>query len=81
MDKAGADQGDKTLVEIVMAGFQTLNNSIASLMQHEPTPNAAEVGVDSLEYSKLAKNYASIDLVGQEIHADLAKLVDNLLSE
>ena len=33
------------------------------------------------EYSRLAKNYARADLVGPEIRVDLAKLVDNLLSE
>ena len=43
--------------------------------------DSGEVDADSSEYSRSAKNYARADLVGPEIHVDLAKLVDNLLSE
>ena len=93
---AGVDQGEKVLLEIVMAGFETLNKSIVSLSQQdEPTSeeyqlddlpdyelaDPGEVDADSSEYSRLAKNYARVDQVGPEIHVDLAKLVDNLLSE
>ena len=39
------------------------------------------IPIAPIEYSRLAKNYARADLVGPEIHVDLAKLVDNLLSE
>ena len=95
---AGVDQGEKALLEIVMAGFETLNKLIVSLRQQyeqtceeyqldtPPPPddelaNPGEVGADSSEYSRVAKNYACVDLVSLEIHVDLAKLVDNLLSE
>ena len=79
-----------------MAGFETLNKSKVSLRQQdEPTSeeyqlddlpddelaDPGEVGADSSEYSRLAKNYTRADLVGSEIHVDLTKLVDNLLSE
>ena len=79
-----------------MAGFETLNKSMVSLRQQdEPTSeeyqfddlpddklaDPGEVDADSSEYSRLEKNYASADLVGPEIQVDLAKLVDNLLSE
>ena len=79
-----------------MAGFETLNKSIVSLRQQgEPTSeecqlddlpddelaDPGEVDADSSEYSRLAKNYASADLVGPEMHVDLAKIVDNLLSK
>ena len=90
-NNAGVDQGDKALLEFVMAGFETLNKSIVSLKQQDdPTSeeipddelaDPGEVDADSSEYSRLAKNYARADLVGPEIHVDLAKLVDNLLSE
>ena len=95
-NNAGVDQGEKALLEIVMAGFKTLNKSIVSLRQQdEPTfeeyklddlpddelADPGEVEADSSEHSRLAKNYACADLVGPEIHVDLAKLVDNLLSE
>ena len=37
-NNAGVDQGEKALLEIVMACFETLNKSIVSLRkQHEPT--------------------------------------------
>ena len=90
------DQWEKALLEIVMAGYETFNKSIVSLRQQgEPTyeeyqlddlpddvqADPGEVDADSSEYSRLAENYARADLVGQEIHVDLAKLVDNLLSE
>ena len=93
---AGVDQGEKALLEIVMAGFETLSKSIVSLRQQdEPTSekyqldnlpdnelaDLEEVDADSSEYSRLAENYARADLVGPEIHVDLAKLVENLLSE
>ena len=79
-----------------MACFETLNKQIVTLRQHdEPTSDEyqldalpddeladpGEVDVDSSEYSRLAKNYARADLVGPEIHVDLAKLVDNQLSK
>ena len=90
-NNAGVDQGEKALLEIVMAGFETLNKSIVSLRQQdEPTseeyqlddlPDDELVDADSSEYSRLAKNYARANLVGPEIHEDLAKLVDNLMSE
>ena len=79
-----------------MARFETLNKSIVSLRQQdEPTSeeyqlddlpddelaDAWEVDAGSSEYSRWAKNYARADLVGPEIHVDLAKLVDNLPSE
>ena len=38
-NNTGVDQGDKALLEIVIAGFETLNKSIVSLrQQNEPTP-------------------------------------------
>ena len=37
--------------------------------------------MDTSEHSRLVKNYVRADLVGPEIHLDLAKLVDNLQSE
>ena len=90
-NNAGVDQGEKALLEIVMAGFETLNKQIVSLRQQdEPTSeeyqldelaDPGEVGTDSSEYSWLAKNQARADIAGPEIHVDLAKLVDNLLSE
>ena len=95
-NNAGVDQVEKELLEIVMAGFETLNKSIVSLRQQdEPTSeeyqlddlpddvlaDPGEVGADSSEYCRLAKNYARADLVGPEIHVHLAKFVDNLLSE
>ena len=77
-----------------MAGFETLNKSIVSLRQQDTSEeyqlddlpdnelaDPGEVDADSSEYSRLAKNYARADLVGPEIHVDLAKLVDNLLSK
>ena len=79
-----------------MAGFETLNKSIVSLRQQdEPTSEEyqlddfpdyelaypGEVDADCSEYSRLKKNYARAHLVGPEFHVDLAKLVDNLLSE
>ena len=79
-----------------MAGFETLNKQIVSLRQQdEPTSeeyqlddlpddklaDPGEVDSDSSQYNRLAKNYACAELVGPEIHADLAKLVNNLLSE
>ena len=95
-NNAGVDQGEKALLDIVMAGFETLNKQIVSLRQQdEPTPeeyqlddlpddelaDPGEVGTDSSEYSWLAKNQARADIVSPEIHVDLAKLVNNLLSE
>ena len=89
-NNAGVDQGEKALLEILMAGFETLNKSIVSLRQQdEPTSeeyqlddlpddelaDPREVGADSSEYNRLAKNYARADLVGPEIHVDLANLV------
>ena len=93
-NNAGVDQGEKALLKIVMAGFETLNKFIVSL-RNEPTSeeyqlddipddelaDPGEVDADSSEYSRLAKNYARADLVCPEIHVDLAKLVDHLLSE
>ena len=90
-NNAGVDQGEISLLEIVMARFETLNKSIVSLRQQdEPTSeeyqfdeltNPGEVDADSSEYSRLAKNYARAGLVGPEIHVDLAKLVVYLLGE
>ena len=86
-NNAGVDQGEKALLEIVMAGFKTLNKSIVSLrQQYEPTceeyklddlpideiADPEEVDADSSEYSSLAKNYARADLDGPEIHENLA---------
>ena len=93
-NNAGVDHGEKALLEIVLAGFETLNKSKVS-QQNEPTfeeyqlddlpddelADPGEVDADSSEYSRFAKNYARADLVGPNIHVDLAKLVDNLLSE
>ena len=93
---AGVDLGEKALLEIVMAGFATLNKSIVTLMQpDEPTSeeyhlddlpddelaDLGQVGAYSFDHSRLPKIYAAADLVGPEIHMDMAKLVDNLLSE
>ena len=79
-----------------MAGIESLNKSIVSHRQQDertseeyqlddlPDDELAdpgEVDADSSEYSRLVKNYALAVLVGPEIHVDLAKLVDNLLSE
>ena len=51
-NNAGVDKGQKSLVEILMAGFGTLNKSIASLRQQdEPTADPGEVDADSSEYS------------------------------
>ena len=62
------DQGEQALLEIVMAGFETLNKSIVSLRQQdEPTSEEYEldevadpweVDADSSEYSRLEKNRA-----------------------
>ena len=69
-NNAGVDQGEKALLEIVMAGFEILNKSIVSLRQQdEPTSeeyqlddlpddelaDPGEVDADSSEYSRLAK--------------------------
>ena len=95
-NNAGVDQGEKALLEIVKAGFETLHKSIVSLSQQDKQTSEeyqlddlpddeladpAKVGADRSEYSRLVKNYARADLVGPEIHVDLAKLVDNLLRE
>ena len=71
-NNAGVDQGEKALLEIVMAGFETLNKSIVSLREkNEPTSeeyqlddlpddelaDPGEVDADSSEYSRFAKNY------------------------
>ena len=51
-NNAGVDQGDKELLEIVMAGFETLNKSIISLrQQNEPT--SEEYQLDDLLYDEL----------------------------
>ena len=82
-NNAGVDQGEKALLEIVKAGFETLNKSIVSLWQQDeltseeyqlddlPDDELAdpeEVDAVSSECSRLAKNYARADLVGPEIH-------------
>ena len=66
-NNAGVDQGEKALLEIVIAGFETLNKSIVSLRQQDeqtseeyqlndlPDDELAdpgEVGADSSEYSR-----------------------------
>ena len=90
----GVDQGEQALLEIVMAGFQTLNKLIVSLRQQDkqtseeyqlddlPDDELADLGevdADSSKNNRLVKNYVCADLVGPEIHVDLAKL--DLLSE
>ena len=72
-----------------MACFETLNKSIISLRQQdEQTSEEHQLRdlpddelADSSECNRLAKNYARAELVVPEIHVDLAKLVDSLLSE
>ena len=82
-NNAGVDQGDKALLEIVMAGFETLNKSIICLrQQNEPTSeeyklddllddelaDPGEGDADSSEYSRLAKNYARCRVRIMNIH-------------
>ena len=78
-NNAGVDQGEKALLEIVKAGFETLNKSIVRLRQQdEPTSeeyqlddlpvelaDPGEVDANSSEYSRLAKNYARADQLAQ----------------
>ena len=50
---AGVHQGEKALLEIVMAGFETLNKSIVSLRQQDE-PTSEEYQLDDLPDDELA---------------------------
>ena len=52
-NNAGVDQGEKALLEIVMAGFETLNKSIVSLTQ-QGEPTSEEYQLDHLPDDQLA---------------------------
>ena len=52
-NNAGVDQGEKALLEIVMAGFETLNKSIVSLGQQDKL-TSEEYQLDDLPDDKLA---------------------------
>ena len=47
----------------------------------EELADPVEVDYNSSMYSRLTKHYEHADLVGSELHASLAKLVDNLLKQ
>ena len=60
----GVDQGEKALLEIVMAGFETINKSIVSLRQQDASEeyqlddlpdDPGEVDADSSDYSRYRK--------------------------
>ena len=68
-NNAGVDQGEKALLEIVMAGVETPNKSIVRLRpRDEPTREELIQGRSMrLEYSRLAKKHARAEIVGPEI--------------
>ena len=52
-NNAGVDQGEKALLEIVMAGFETLNKTIVSLRKQDE-PTCEEYQLDDLPDDELA---------------------------